>query len=75
MKIEQSKVKIIISQSDYERLMAARDVIAEMKETFYDEDLDSLNFYQELSSLEDSFDTFEFGFEVSDLGQYVMEVD
>lgn len=75
MKIEQSKVKIIISQSDYERLMAARDVIIEMKETFYDNDLDNLKFYQELLSLEDSFDTFEYSFDVSDFGQYVMEVD
>lgn len=75
MKIEQSKVKIIISQSDYERLMAARDVIVEMKETFYNKDLDNLEFYEELSSLEDSFDNFEYGFSDGGLGQYVMEVN
>lgn len=75
MKIEQSKVKIIISQSDYERLMAARDVIVEMKETFYNKDLDDLEFYEELSSLEDSFDTFEYSFSETGLGQYAMEVN
>lgn len=75
MRIEQSAVKIIISKVDYERLMAARDVIMEMKEKFYDEDLDGLGFYQELLSLEDSFDTFEMNFEENRYGDYIMEVD
>lgn len=55
--------------------MAARDVILEMKEKLYDEDLDGLNFYQELLSLEDSFDTFEMDFEETKYGDYFMEVD
>lgn len=75
MKVEQSRVKIIISKSDYERLMAARDVILEMKEKLYDEDLDGLNFYQELLSLEDSFDTFDYSFEQTKFDEYFMEVD
>lgn len=71
MKIEQSRVKIIISNNDYERLMAARDVILEMKEKLYDEDLEGLDFYQELSSLEDRFDNFK----ENKYGNYFMEVD
>lgn len=75
MKIEQSKVKIIISNVDYERLMAARDVILEMKETLEDNDLGGLDFFQEILSLEDSFDTFEYNFEETQWGDYKMEVD
>ena len=75
MKIEQSLVKIIISETDYERLMAARDVILEMKELLSDNDLDNLGFYDELVSLEDSFDTFESHFEENYYGDYCMEVD
>lgn len=75
MKVEQSKVKIIISKTEYEHLMATRDVILEMREKLYDEDLDGLNFYQELLSLEDSFVTFEYNFESMKYDQYVMEVD
>lgn len=75
MRIEQTRVKIIISKSNYEALMAAREVILEMKEKLYDEDLDGLGFYQELLSLEDSFDTFEMDFEETKYGEYFMEVD
>lgn len=75
MKIEQSRVKIIISKEDYEALMAAREVIAEMRGTFYNKDLDDLEFFEELSSLEDSFDTFEYSFEKTKNGEYFMEVD
>lgn len=75
MKVEQSKVKIIISNSDYETLMAAHDVILEMKELLYVNDLDNLGFYDELVSLEDSFDTFESNFEENYYGDYCMEVD
>ncbi len=75
MKIEQSRVKIIISKKEYDALMAARDVIGEMKQHLYDEDLDRLNFYQELLSLEDSFDTFEYSFEETKYNEYFMEVD
>lgn len=75
MKIEQSRVKIIISNTDYERLMAARDVILEMKEILEDENLGSLSFFQEIMSLEDSFDTFEYSFEETKYGNYEMEVD
>ena len=76
MKIEQSRVKIIISKTEYEHLMAARDVIMEMREKLYNEDLDGLEFYGELSSLEDSFDnTFEYSFENTKYGDYVMEVN
>ena len=75
MKIEQSKIKIIISNTDYERLMAARDVLLEMKGLLYDNDLDGLGFYDELVSLEDSFDTFESNFEENDYGDFFMEVD
>lgn len=75
MKIEQSRVKIIISNRDYERLMAARDVILEMKETLENEDLGGLDFFQEILSLEDSFDTFEYNFEETQWGDYKMEVD
>ena len=75
MRIEQSRVKIIISKKEYDALMAARDVIMEMKEKLYDEDLDGLDFYQELLSLEDSFDTFEYSFESTKYGDYFMEVD
>ena len=75
MKIEQSRVKIIISKKEYDALMAARDVILEMKENLYDEDLGGLNFYQELLSLEDSFDTFDYNFEQTEFDEYFMEVD
>lgn len=75
MKIEQSRVKIIISKREYNALMAARDVILEMKENLYDEDLGGLNFYQELLSLEDSFDTFDYSFEQTEFDEYFMEVD
>lgn len=75
MKIEQSRVKIIISKKEYDALMAARDVILEMKENLYDEDLGGLNFYQELLSLEDSFDTFDYSFEQTEFDEYFMEVD
>lgn len=75
MKVEQSKVKIIISNSDYETLMAAHDVIFEMKETLEDEDLGGLGFFQEILSLEDSFDTFKYNFEENQWGDYYMEVD
>lgn len=75
MKIEQSRVKIIISNADYERLMAARDVILEMKEILEDESLGRLDFFQEIMSLEDSFDTFECNFEENQWGDYCMEVD
>lgn len=75
MKVEQSKVKIIISNADYERLMSARDVILEMKELLENEDLGGLDFFQEILSLEDSFDTFEYNFEENDYGEYFMEVD
>lgn len=75
MKIEQSKVKIIIPKEDYEALMAAREVIVEMKNTFYNKDLDDLAFYEELSSLEDSFDTFEYSFFKTKNGEYFMEVE
>ena len=75
MKIEQSRVKIIISNRDYERLMAARDVILEMKEILEDESLGGLDFFQEIMSLEDSFDTFECNFEETQRGDYCMEVD
>ena len=75
MKVEQSKVKITISKTEYEHLMAARDVIIEMKEKLYDEDLDGLDFYSELLSLEDSFDTFEYSFEKTKYGDYSMEVN
>ena len=75
MKIEQSKVKIIISKEDYEALMAARDVITEMRGIFFNKDLDDLEFFEELSSLEDSFDTFEYSFEKTKFGDYAMEVN
>ena len=75
MKVEQSRVKIIISKTEYEKLMAARDVIGEMKQHLYDEDLEGLDFYQELLSLEDSFDTFEYSFEKTGYDNYKMEVD
>ena len=75
MKIEQSRVKIIISKREYDALMAARDVIGEMKQHLYDEDLGGLNFYQELLSLEDSFDTFDYSFEQTEFDEYFMEVD
>lgn len=75
MKIEQSRVKIIISKTEYEYLMAARDVIIEMREKLYNEDLDGLEFYGELSSLEDSFDTFEYSFEENKYNDYIMEVN
>lgn len=75
MKVEQSRVKIFISKEDYEALMAAREVIVEMKNTFYNEDLDDLEFYEELSSLEESFDTFEYSFEKTKYGDYFMEVN
>ena len=75
MKVEQSLVKVTISGRDYRALMAARDVILEMKELLYDNDLDGLGFYDELVSLEDSFDTFEGNFEENDYGDYYMEVD
>ena len=75
MKIEQSRVKIIISKKEYNALMAARDVILEMKNKLDDEDLNGLNFYQELLSLEDSFDTFDYSFEQTEFDEYFMEVD
>ena len=75
MKVEQSRLKIIISKKEYDVLMAARDVILEMKENLYDEDLGGLNFYQELLSLEDSFDTFDYSFEQTEFDEYFMEVD
>ena len=75
MRVEQSRVKIIISKKEYDALMAARDVIGEMKQHLYDNDLDDLEFYGELSSLEDSFDTFEYSFENTKYGDYFMEVD
>jgi hypothetical protein len=54
--------------------MEAREVLIEMKETFFNQDLDDLEFYEELTSLEESFDNFEYGFSVGGLGQYAMEV-
>lgn len=75
MKVEQSLIKVTISNKEFETLVAARDVIVEMKDLLYDNDLDHLNFYQELLSLEDSFDTFERNFEENDWGDYFMEVD
>ena len=75
MRVEQSRVKIIISKKEYDALMAARDVIGEMKQHLYDEDLDKLDFYSELLSLEDSFDTFDYSFEENKYGDYIMEVD
>jgi hypothetical protein len=75
MKIEQSRVKIIISKKEYDALMAAREVIGEMKQHLYDEDLGGLSFYQELLCLEDSFDTFDYSFEETKYGDYFMEVD
>ena len=75
MKIEQSKVKIIISKENYEALMAAREVILEMRKTFFNKDLDDLEFYKELSSLEDSFDIFEYNFEKTKFDDYAMEVN
>lgn len=76
MKVEQSRVKIFISKKEYDALMAARDVILEMKEKLYDEDLSGLDFYQELLSLEDSFDTFEYNFEETKYDEYYfMEVN
>ena len=69
MKIEQSRVKIFISNTDYERLMAARDVILEMKEILENEDLGHLDFFNEVMSLEDSFDTFEYSFEKTKYGK------
>lgn len=75
MRVEQSRVKIIISKTEYEYLMAARDVIIEMREKLYNEDLDGLEFYGELSSLEDSFDTFEYSFEENKYNDYIMEVN
>lgn len=75
MKIEQSRVKIIVSKKEYDVLMAARDVILEMKENLYNKDLGGLNFYQELLSLEDSFDTFDYSFEQTEFDEYFMEVD
>ena len=75
MRVEQSRVKIIISKKEYDALMAARDVIGEMKQHLYDDDLENLGFYQELLSLEDSFDTFEYSFENTKSGDWFMEVD
>lgn len=75
MKVEQSRVKITISNRDFATLMAARDVLLEMKGLLYDNDLDGLGFYDELVSLEDSFDTFENSFEETKYGDYFMEVD
>lgn len=75
MRVEQSRVKIIISKKDYDALMAARDVIEEMKQHLYDEGLEGLDFYQELLSLEDSFDTFDYSFEETKYDEYKMEVD
>lgn len=75
MKVEQSLIKVTISSRDFETLMAARDVILEMKELLYDNDLDGLGFCDELVSLEDSFDTFESNFEENYYGDYCMEVD
>lgn len=75
MKVEQSLVKVTISSRDYEVLMTARDVILEMKELLSDNNLDNLGFYDELVSLEDSFDTFESNFEENNWGDYCMEVD
>lgn len=75
MKVEQSRVKIIISKKEYDALMVARDVIEEMKKLLENEDLDGLDFYQELLSLEDGFDTFEYNFGSTKYDEYVMEVD
>ena len=75
MRVEQSRVKIIISKKEYDALMAARDVIIEMRSTFFNKDLDDLGFFEELSSLEDSFDTFEYSFEKTKNGDWFMEVD
>ena len=75
MRVEQSRVKIIISKKEYDALMAARDVIGEMKQHLYDDGLENLDFYQELLSLEDSFDTFEYSFENTKNGDWFMEVD
>lgn len=75
MRVEQSRVKIIVSKSDYDALMAARDVVLEMKETLEYEDLGGLDFYQELLSLEDSLTTLECDFESTKYGDYVMEVE
>lgn len=75
MKIEQSKVKIIISKEEYDALMAARDIIGKIREELYDEDLDSLKFYLELLSLDDSLTGLEEGFEKTKYGEYFMEVD
>ena len=75
MKIEQSKVKIIISKEEYDVLMEARDIIGKMREELYNEDLDDLNFYPELLSLDDSLTTLESDFEKTKYGEYIMEVD
>lgn len=75
MKIEQGKVKIIISKEEYDVLMAARDIIGKIREELYDEDLDGLKFYLELLSLDDSLTGLEEGFEKTKYGEYFMEVD
>ena len=72
MKIEQSSVKITISDKEFEALMAARDVILEMKELLYYNDL---SFYNELASLRCSFELFERNFEKNSNGDYCTEVE
>lgn len=75
MKIEQSRVKIIVSKEEYDVLMAARDIIGKIREELYDEDLDGLKFYGELLSLDDSLTGLEEYFEKTKYGDYYMEVD
>lgn len=75
MKIEQGRVKIIVSKEEYDVLMAARDIIGKIREELYDEDLDGLKFYGELLSLDDSLTGLEEGFEKTKYGDYYMEVD
>jgi len=75
MRIEQSKVKIIISKKEYETLMAAYQVLIDMKDELYSEGLDDLEFYGEISSLEESFDMLECNFEETEYGDYKMEVN
>lgn len=75
MKVEQSLIKVTISSREFEALMAARDVILEMKETLEYEDLQGLDFFQEIMSLGDSFDTLKYNFEETQWGDYEMEVD
>lgn len=75
MKIEHGRVKITISKEEYDTLMAARDIIGAMREELYNEDLDGLDFYMELLSLDDSLTGLEEDFEKTKYGEYFMEVE